>query len=195
MKIAVLDDYQDVFRTIPAYERLADHEVVVFRDTEKNVAKLAERLKEADVVVLTQQRSAFPRALVEQLPMLQLIAQTGSHQDHFDIVACTERGVAIAAKGGGIESSRRTLRATSQDDLTELVAGRLESLLAQGVTTVEAKSGYGLDWNEERKQLRAIQRAAERSPMSVIPSVNLRVLVAGSKCATSLSVSWMVAKA
>ncbi len=101
LKIAVLDDYQDVFRTIPAYERLADHEVVVFRDTEKNVAKLAERLKEADVVVLTQQRSAFPRALVQQLPALQLIAQTGSHQDHFDIAACTERGVAIAAKGGG----------------------------------------------------------------------------------------------
>lgn len=101
MKIAVLDDYQDMFRSVPAFKRLEGHEVVVFRDTEKDPARLARRLQDADVVVLTQQRSHFPRAVIEKLPRLRLIAQTGSHQDHFDIAACTERGVAIAAKGGG----------------------------------------------------------------------------------------------
>src|SRR5688572_28455241 len=101
MKIAVLDDYQDMFRTIPAFERLKGHEVVVLRDTEKDPARLAQRLRDADAVVLTQQRSPFPRAVIEQLPRQRLIAQTGSHQDHFDLAACTEQGIAIAAKGGG----------------------------------------------------------------------------------------------
>lgn len=101
MKIAVLDDYQDVFRTVPAFGRLEGHEVVVFRDTEKDPERLAHRLQDADVVVLTQQRSLLPRAVIGRLSRLRLIAQTGSHQDHFDIAACTERGIAIAAKGGG----------------------------------------------------------------------------------------------
>jgi D-3-phosphoglycerate dehydrogenase len=101
LKIVVLDDYQDVFRTTSACRRLEGHEIVVFRDTQKDLAKLAARLEDADVVVLTQQRSAFPRALVERLPKLRLIAQSGSHKDHFDISACTEHGVAIAGKGVG----------------------------------------------------------------------------------------------
>ena len=68
MKIAVIDDYQDAFRKVSAYSKLRDHEVVVYNDTEKDPAKLAARLKDADAVVLTQQRSPFPRAVIEQLP-------------------------------------------------------------------------------------------------------------------------------
>ena len=101
MKIAVLDDYQDVFRAVPGFERLKEHEVVVFRDTEKDPEKLAQRLQDSDAVVLTQQRSSFPRDVIEKLPKLRLIAQTGSHKDHFDIAACTEKGIVIVAKGGG----------------------------------------------------------------------------------------------
>jgi D-3-phosphoglycerate dehydrogenase len=100
VKIAVLDDYQDVFRSVPASARLEGHEVVVYHDTVKDPDALAGRVKDADVVVLTQQRSSFPRAVIEKLPRLRLIAQTGSHRDHFDVAACTERGIAIAAKAG-----------------------------------------------------------------------------------------------
>ena len=64
MKIAVIDDYQNAFRTLTGYPKLAGHEVVVFTDTETDTGKLAERLKDADAVVLTQQRSRFPRALI-----------------------------------------------------------------------------------------------------------------------------------
>jgi D-3-phosphoglycerate dehydrogenase len=100
VKIAVLDDYQDVFGSVPASARLEGHEVVVYHDTVKDPDALAGRVKDADVVVLTQQRSSFPRAVIEKLPRLRLIAQTGSHRDHFDVAACTERGIAIAAKAG-----------------------------------------------------------------------------------------------
>ena len=88
MKIAVLDDYQDAFRSLACFARLKDHEVVVFRDTEKDPARLAARLNDADAVVLTQQRSPFPRAVIEKLPRLRLIAQTGRNTNHIDVAAC-----------------------------------------------------------------------------------------------------------
>ena len=53
MKIAVLDDYQDVFRSVSGFKRLEGHEVVVFRDTEKDPVKLADRLRDGDTVVST----------------------------------------------------------------------------------------------------------------------------------------------
>lgn len=102
MKIAVIDDYQDAFRRLSSFGKLAGHEVIVYNDTEKDVAKLAERLKDAEAVVLTQQRSAFPRALIERLPKLKLISQTGRNAYHIDIDACTERGVIISAAGAGL---------------------------------------------------------------------------------------------
>jgi D-3-phosphoglycerate dehydrogenase len=77
MKIAVIDDYQDVFRTLECYPKLQGHEVLVYNDTEKDPDRLAERLSEAEAVILTQARSPFPRALIERLPKLKLISQTG----------------------------------------------------------------------------------------------------------------------
>ena len=109
MKIVVLDDYQDIFRRVACFTRLRDHEVVVFHDTEKDPAKLVARLQDADVVVLTQERSSFPRAVIEKLPRLRLIAQTGGHRDHIDIAACTERGIVVTAKGGGTTYSTAEL--------------------------------------------------------------------------------------
>ena len=53
MKIAVIDDYQNAFRTLRCFSKLKDHEVIVYTDTENDPARLAERLKDADAVVLT----------------------------------------------------------------------------------------------------------------------------------------------
>jgi D-3-phosphoglycerate dehydrogenase len=99
MKIAVIDDYQDAFRTLRCYAKLKGHEVVVYNDTEKDHAGLAERLKDAEAVILTQARSPFPRALIERLPKLRLISQTGRSTGHIDIDACTEHGVVVSAAG------------------------------------------------------------------------------------------------
>jgi len=99
MKIAVIDDYQDAFRTLRCYPKLEGHEVLFYNDTEKDPARLAERLKDAEAVILTQARSPMPRALIERLPKLRLISQTGRSTGHIDIAACTEHGVAISAAG------------------------------------------------------------------------------------------------
>ncbi len=109
MKIAVLDDYQDAFRKLACFALLKDHEVVVFHDTEKDPAKLVARLKDADAVILSQQRSSFPRAVIEKLPKLRLIAQTASLKEHLDVAACTEKGIAVAAVRSGVSHSTAEL--------------------------------------------------------------------------------------
>jgi len=106
MHIAVLDDYQDAFRGLACHARLAGHEVVVYRDTVKEPAALAARLIEADAVVLTQQRSFFPKAVIDALPRLKLVSLTGRNARHVDVDACTDRGIAVAiARGVGNPSA------------------------------------------------------------------------------------------
>ena len=101
MKIAVIDDYQDAFRKVQGFAKLKGHDVQVYTDTEKDPEKLAARLKDAEAVVLTQQRSPFPRAVIERLPKLKLISQTGRNAYHIDLAACAEKGITVSAGGGG----------------------------------------------------------------------------------------------
>jgi D-3-phosphoglycerate dehydrogenase len=101
MKIAVIDDYQNAFKTLKCFPKLSSHEVVVYTDPETDLTKIAERLKDADAVILTQQRTYFPRALIEKLPKLRLIGQTGRAATHVDLAACTEKGIVVSAGGAG----------------------------------------------------------------------------------------------
>lgn len=73
----------------------------------------------------------------------------------------------IAAKGGGIASTVRATRAATEDELFASAHKRLRSLLRDGVTTVEIKSGYGLDLVNERKMLRVARRLGDALPVSV----------------------------
>ena len=76
----------------------------------------------------------------------------------------------IAARGGGILSTVAHVRATALPDLTDQVLRRLDAMLALGTTTVEAKSGYGLSWDDELKQLVALRDAAARHAVRVVPT-------------------------
>ncbi|MBC2886136.1 imidazolonepropionase [Ochrobactrum sp. CM-21-5] len=73
----------------------------------------------------------------------------------------------VARAGGGIVSSVRNLRAASEDDLVRETLPRLDALIAEGVTTVEVKSGYGLDCDSEIKSLKAARRLARERDISV----------------------------
>ncbi|MBX8478058.1 imidazolonepropionase [Pseudomonas cichorii] len=73
----------------------------------------------------------------------------------------------IAAAGGGIASTVRATRAASEDELFASAERRLKHLLQDGVTTVEMKSGYGLDLPSERKILKVIRRLGESLPVTV----------------------------
>jgi D-3-phosphoglycerate dehydrogenase len=101
MKIAVIDDYQDAFRKTKAFPRLSGHEIIVYDDSEKDPEKLAARLQDAEVVVLTQQRSPFPAAVIDRLPKLKMISQTGRNTAHLDLVRCADKGIVVSAAGAG----------------------------------------------------------------------------------------------
>ena len=75
----------------------------------------------------------------------------------------------IAARGGGIRSSVRKLRAISEEKLVELMKKRFDGFLKLGTTTIDAKSGYGLSLEDELKSLRAI-RALKDHPLEVSPT-------------------------
>ena len=106
MKIAVFDDYQDAFRKVKAFAKLQGHEVITYTSSEKDPAKFAQRVEGCEAVVLTQQRSFMPRAIIEKLPAsVKLLAQTGRNVPHIDSAACTERGIIISASGGGNSSA------------------------------------------------------------------------------------------
>jgi D-3-phosphoglycerate dehydrogenase len=101
MKIAVIDDYQNAFKTLRCFPKLSAHEVQIYTDPETVLDRIADRLKDADAVVLTQQRTYFPRSLIEKLPKLKLIGQTGRAATHIDLAACTEKGIVVSAGGSG----------------------------------------------------------------------------------------------
>lgn len=73
----------------------------------------------------------------------------------------------IAAAGGGIASTVRATRAASEDELLASATQRVRALLRDGVTTLEIKSGYGLDLANERKMLRVIRRLGDTLPVTV----------------------------
>jgi len=109
VKVVILDDYQDCVRSLDCFARLAGHDVTVFHDTVKDVDGLAARLAGADAVVLTRERTRIDAALLDRLPQLRLIAQTGKVAGHIDLDACTARGVAVAdGRGSGTTTAELT---------------------------------------------------------------------------------------
>ena len=100
MNIVILDDYQDAVRKLRCASKLEDFPAKVYTNTVKGIGQLSVRLKDAEVIVLIRERTHMTRALIEKLPRLKLIVQTGRAGGHIDINACTERGIAVADGAG-----------------------------------------------------------------------------------------------
>jgi len=108
MKIAVLDDYQDVCRSTRAFGKVRGHEVLVFNDHVTDVDELARRLAGVEALVLMRERTPVTAALLERLPDLRLVSQV-SDVPHIDVAACTRRGVIVSSA-----SSKRPSYATAE---------------------------------------------------------------------------------
>jgi imidazolonepropionase len=91
----------------------------------------------------------------------------GDRADEFELRLNGASYEDIARAGGGIISTVKATRAASQEDLVTSAASRLAALIAEGVTSVEIKSGYGLDTGSELKQLRAAKALAVDRPVSI----------------------------
>lgn len=96
MNIIILDDYQDAVRKLQCAQRPELQNAKVFTNTVKGIGQLAVRLKDAEILVLIRERTHFPKALLEKLPRLKLIAQTGRVGPHIDVETCSRLGIAVA---------------------------------------------------------------------------------------------------
>jgi D-3-phosphoglycerate dehydrogenase len=100
VNIIILDDYQDAVRKLKCASKLEHLNAKVFTNTVKGIGQLSVRLRDADVLVLIRERTHFPRQLLEKLPKLKLISQTGKVGAHIDVEAATRLGIAVAEGTG-----------------------------------------------------------------------------------------------
>ena len=96
MKIAILDDYQNVVKDLNCFAQLDCLDTTVYTDTPDSLDQLANRLSDKDGLVLIRERTVIGPGLLARLPNLKLISQTGKISNHIDLGACHRHRVAIA---------------------------------------------------------------------------------------------------
>ena len=100
MKIAILDDYQNVALAMADWSPVAGRaEITVFNDHVADPDAVVERLLPFDVICVMRERTPLPRQVIERLPQLKLIASTGSRNASIDMAAAGERGIRVTATG------------------------------------------------------------------------------------------------
>jgi phosphoglycerate dehydrogenase-like enzyme len=100
MKVAILDDYQNVALDLADWSSVAGRaEITVFNDHVLDPDALVERLLPFDVICVMRERTPLSREIIERLPHLKLIASTGRRNASIDLVAAEERGIRITATG------------------------------------------------------------------------------------------------
>lgn len=138
MRIVIPDDYQHVVQQLECFSLLDGFDVRVYHDAVSDVDVLAERFAEVDALVLTRERTRIDDALLQRLPRLKLISQTGRAGPHLDLEACRQRGVTVAEGTGSpiaaaeltwalILNARRGLR----EAMNGLYAGQWQVNLGQ----------------------------------------------------------------
>ncbi|WP_428774693.1 D-2-hydroxyacid dehydrogenase family protein [Vibrio sp.] len=96
MKIAILDDYQDAVRHLNCFKLLKDHQVTVLTQSYQDPEELATQLTDVEALVLIRERTVISEELLQKLPSLKLISQTGKVSQHLDPLLCARYGVAVA---------------------------------------------------------------------------------------------------
>jgi D-3-phosphoglycerate dehydrogenase / 2-oxoglutarate reductase len=96
VKVSILDDYFDTVRTLDCFNKLAGHDVTIWNDHVQDVDVLAERLRDAEALVLIRERTQIRTALLERLPKLKLISQRSVYP-HIDIETCTRLGIVVSS--------------------------------------------------------------------------------------------------
>lgn len=102
MRIHILDDWFETLPGLPSFNLLKGYDVTVWTDHIRDEAALAERLKDAEALVLFRERTHVTRSLLERLPALRLIAQRGAFP-HVDVAACSDHNVLLCSGKGGDE--------------------------------------------------------------------------------------------
>ena len=110
MHIVISDDHQDCIRKLACFEKLSAHTVSIFNDTVSGTDALAERFKDADAIVLIRERTVITKELLDRLPKLKVISQTGKMASHVDLEACKAKGIVVMdGRGSGAATAELNL--------------------------------------------------------------------------------------
>ena len=142
MNITVLDDYQNAVRNLDAFKLVASHNVTIWNDHTKNEDVLAERLKDAEALVLIRERTPIRASLIARLPKLKIISQRSVYP-HIDVAALTERGILLCSDQHPGKPSYATAELTwglvlsamrkIPQEVAALKAGRWQSTMGLGL--------------------------------------------------------------
>lgn len=133
--------------------------------TRQMILKYLARAKEADIVDATGK--IVTPGLID--PHTHVVFG-GSRENEFEMRMEGASYMDIMNAGGGIHATMRKVRTLSEEHIFNQTARRLDMFLQHGVTTLESKSGYGLDLENELKQLRVMQRLHEKHPVDIVPT-------------------------
>jgi len=97
-KVAILDDFEELADTVPAYQKLRERaEVAILRRRLAISEHIVAALRDFDAVLLMRERTSFSDKEYAQLPKLKLISQTGRTSKHLDLAKATQRGIAVSS--------------------------------------------------------------------------------------------------
>lgn len=140
MNILILDDYQSAIKTLKCFELLKDagHHISILGEIGLSTTELINSLKHADIIIPLRERTVFSKEVLEHLPNLKLISQTGKVSGHIDLITCERLGIEIR-EGKGLSiapaeliwglmiASRRQLVESVED----LKSGRWQTTFGQ----------------------------------------------------------------
>jgi D-3-phosphoglycerate dehydrogenase len=142
MNITILDDYQNVVRTLNAFRKLEGHNVTIWNDHTKDVNVLAERLKDTEALVLIRERTPIRAPLIERLPKLRIVSQRSVYP-HIDVDALTKHGIVLSSDQHPGKPSYATAELTwgliiaamrrIPQEVAALKAGRWQSSVGTGL--------------------------------------------------------------
>jgi D-3-phosphoglycerate dehydrogenase / 2-oxoglutarate reductase len=113
MRVVISDDYQDCVRHLKCFSKLQHHDVTIYNDTVHHHDDLVKRFQDAQAIVLIRERTVIKRSLIECLPNLQLISQTGKMASHVDLTACKDHNIVVTdGRGSGRSTVELTMLLT-----------------------------------------------------------------------------------
>lgn len=157
MKIAILDDYQDAVRKLDCFRLLDGHDVRVLNSTRKDVDALVGGIGDAQALVLIRERTLVTRTLLQKLPTLRFIAQTGKASTHIDLDAATELGIPVTeSRFSGVATAELVwgLIIAASRRIPQYAANLKAGLWQRsGLEGVDAPLGHGLGVALEHRTL------------------------------------------
>jgi len=146
---------------------LENHSLLIEDDTIKDIIPNASIKNEFDATVVDVKDKVILPGLIECHTHTVF---AGSRANEFRLKLAGKSYEEIAKLGGGINTTVTAVRNASFNDLVRLISPRINYFIAQGITSLEIKSGYGLDFENEIKLLRVIQQLQKIFPITIVPT-------------------------